>query len=288
VKSCRTASIFAFASLGIAAVVEACGEPAPARVPPLTTAEPTASIQGAAPPAEPATTASVDAAAEAAPATLSTTPAAGNAKAAFLDASVKLNPEPCSRFFVVAAKGMVAVGRDTLRAGDVVVFTLPEGPLDVKVSGLAATVTEPLDCTAARYAASKTIVRSKDAPELRWAGGGGVMKAHLDVGTKLSPELYLGRLEGTAAVAEHDHPQSVETILAIEGSGTFTVDGQEHRLGPRQIVTVPRKTKHSYRPDPGSTLVAIQLYEPPGPEQRFVALAAAEADAGKPDAAAKH
>jgi hypothetical protein len=32
--------------------------------------------------------------------------------------------------------------------------------------------------------------------------------------------------------------------------------------------------KHSWTPDPKSELVAIQLYAPPGPEQRFRALAA--------------
>jgi hypothetical protein len=46
----------------------------------------------------------------------------------------------------------------------------------------------------------------------------------------------------------------------------------------------PKKVKHSYRFDPGSKLVAIQMYDPPGPEQRFVGLAAAEKDAGASDA----
>jgi quercetin dioxygenase-like cupin family protein len=106
------------------------------------------------------------------------------------------------------------------------------------------------------------------------------MRAHLDVRETVSPDLYVGRLEGVAPVAEHDHPTSAETILAIEAAGTFTIDGKEARLGPRQIVHVPKGIKHSWKPDPGSKLVAIQLYDPPGPEQRFIALAAAAADAG--------
>lgn len=48
----------------------------------------------------------------------------------------------------------------------------------------------------------------------------------------------------------------------------------------------PPDTKHEWRPDPGSTLRAVQIYTPRGPEQRFVALAAAETDAGAPAAAA--
>ena len=61
-----------------------------------------------------------------------------------------------------------------------------------------------------------------------------------------SPELYLGHLEGTAPVAEHSH--------------------------------------HAWRPKAGSKLVAVQMYSPPGPEQRFVALAAADEDASARDA----
>jgi quercetin dioxygenase-like cupin family protein len=141
------------------------------------------------------------------------------------------------------------------------------------------TVTQAFDCQPlGKPLAEKTIIRGNEAPELRWAGG--AMRAHLDVGTKVSPELYLGRLEGTAPVPEHDHPASTETLVAVEAAGTYTVDGKEHRLGPKQIVTLPKGTKHSWRPDPGSRLVAIQIYDPPGPEQRFVTLAAAEKDAG--------
>ena len=108
------------------------------------------------------------------------------------------------------------------------------------------------------------------------------MSARLDVGPKASPDLYLGRLEGTAAVAEHVHEKSWEVLAAIDAAGTFTLDGKEQRLGPRQVVFVPPNTKHAWKPDQGSKLVALQMYSPPGPEQRFIALAAAEKDAGKP------
>ena len=47
------------------------------------------------------------------------------------------------------------------------------------------------------------------------------------------------------------------------------------------MVPVPPGVKHSWKPDPGTKLVAVQFYSPPGPEQRFKALAAAAADAGK-------
>jgi hypothetical protein len=37
---------------------------------------------------------------------------------------------------------------------------------------------------------------------------------------------------------------------------------------------VPPSVRHAYRPDPGTGIVAFQMYAPPGPEQRFKKLAA--------------
>jgi quercetin dioxygenase-like cupin family protein len=121
---------------------------------------------------------------------------------------------------------------------------------------------------------------SSASRELRWANGR--MTAHLDVGPPLSTELYMGRLAGTAPVAEHTHPTSWEVLAALEGSGIFTLDGREQRLVAPQLVVVPPNTKHAWKPDPGTRLQAIQVYAPPGPEQRFLALDAAAGDGGAP------
>ena len=83
------------------------------------------------------------------------------------------------------------------------------------------------------------------------------------------------------------HKGTWEILAAIDAAGTFVLDGRESRLAPRQVVVVPPDTKHEWRPDPGSKLVAVQMYSPPGPEQRFLALAAAEKDAGALEAGAR-
>lgn len=119
------------------------------------------------------------------------------------------------------------------------------------------------------------LVKATAARELRWARG--AMTAHHDVRT---PELYVGRLAGTAPVAEHEHATSIEVLAAFEGAGTFTLGGKEQRLVAPQIVVVPAGVRHAWKPDPGTTLVAVQTYAPPGPEERFLALDAAERDAG--------
>jgi mannose-6-phosphate isomerase-like protein (cupin superfamily) len=250
-KACRTASVVAFAALFGAMAIGACREEAPpSAVPGPTTARPATTSE----------------------------PSERPATIALLDGTTKLAPPACSRLYIAVGKGTANARGETLRAGDVLVILHP-APLEVKVTGLAASVVKEVPCPAgARPAEAKTIIRATEAPELRFAHG--TMSAHLDVGAKISPELYLGRLDGSAPVAEHEHASSVETLIALDGAGTFTIDGQEHRLGPRQIVIVPKKTKHSWKPDPGTNLAAIQIYEPPGPEQRFVGLAAAEKDAG--------
>jgi mannose-6-phosphate isomerase-like protein (cupin superfamily) len=282
VKSCRTASVVAFGALFVVNAVGACRSSPRSEIPPVTTAHPSETmpiLSGSVLDAGPsvAQPAPVEAGAPPVPARHSTV------DVTCLEGTSKLEPPVCSRLFIVAAKGTVKAGADTLATGDVLVLHYPE-PIEVKVAGLGVRVVQQVegpghDCSPQSHPPSeKTLVRAKSVPELRWAGG--AMRAHLDVAGSVSPELYLGRLEGTAGVVEHEHPSSVETIIAIEASGTFTIDGKESRLGPRQVVTVPRATRHSWKPDPGSKLIAIQLYDPPGPEQRFVALAAGEKDAG--------
>jgi len=175
---------------------------------------------------------------------------------------------------VAAAQGKVTAGATKLAEGDVLVLGHPMD-FTVEAPGLAAVVVAPMEpCSIrARPAPTKVVVKAGAAPELAWAGG--AMRARLDVTSEVSPEVYMGRLAGTAGVAEHDHPTSWEILFAIDAGGTFTLAGVPKRLGPGEIVVVPPGTKHSWTPDAGKPLAAVQVYAPPGPEQRFKQLAAA-------------
>jgi len=290
VKSCRTASIFAFAGLGALPAVGACRETPHAEVPPVTTARPDTVLVGETPSAK------GDAALDAgpgAPAASLVPDDAGAArvapvKAVFVDVPGAVAAELCTRTLVAVAKGKVTAQGETLAAGDVLVVTYPD-PLKLEGSGLALVVTEALAACAPvpRPPLDKKVVRATSAPKLEWAHGG--MSARLDVGAKVSPGVYLGRLEGTSAVAEHTHVGSWEILAAVEAGGSFVLEGTEGRLGPRQIVMVPPGAKHAWTPDPSTRLTAIQLYAPPGPEQRFVTLAAADkSDAGLPPRTERH
>jgi quercetin dioxygenase-like cupin family protein len=209
-------------------------------------------------------------------------------QAAFVDLSatpVKLPLGTCEMIVVRPATGTASVLGESLAAGDVLLVQ-GEGSIEVSGQGLAvlAAVRER-PCDPAQ-AVTKKIARASVAPALAWSSGGGTMRAHLDVEKETSSYAYFGRLEGTAPVAEHAHPGVWEIVCTLEGAGTFTLAGEARRLGPRSIVSVPPDTKHSWQPDPGTTLVAFQIYDPPGPEQRFKALAASAAHANDAGSAA--
>ena len=114
---------------------------------------------------------------------------------------------------------------------------------------------------------------------LIWANG--AMKAWLMVERADADFTYVGFLEGTAPVAEHQHDGSWEILCAIEANGEFTILGQPQRLAGGTCVSVPPGTKHAWKPDPGSNLRAVQFYSPAGPEQRFRGLAAGDSGAPK-------
>lgn len=82
-----------------------------------------------------------------------------------------------------------------------------------------------------------------------------------------------------AAVPEHVHATSDETVLILEGGGTFTLDGVATKVRAGATVFVPMGRKHSFVVDVAGKTAAIQVYDPAGPEERFMAWKAAPAEA---------
>jgi hypothetical protein len=119
----------------------------------------------------------------------------------------------------------------------------------------------------------QTVVKADASRDVSFMHG--TMHARFDLDDRnVAPSFYFGHLSGTAAVPEHAHAGTWELLCAVEAAGTFTLAGTPSHLGARTCVTVPPDTKHSWQPDAGSTLSALQMYWPPGPEQRFKKLAA--------------
>jgi quercetin dioxygenase-like cupin family protein len=181
---------------------------------------------------------------------------------------------PCEYVVVVVARGRASASGDELAVGDTLVFH-GAGSFDVKGEGLAllaAIRDEKCPAPSADDRPSKVVVRATRAPDLAWSGGR--MHAHLDVQGELGGAAYVGRLEAGAPVPEHDHATSWEYLAVIEGKGTLTIEGKPVTLGPRSVIAIPPATKHSFAPGEGAPLLAIQIYTPPGPEERFKKLAA--------------
>ena len=77
-------------------------------------------------------------------------------------------------------------------------------------------------------------------------------------------------LDGDAdlSVPEHVHEQSAEVLFIESGDGTMILGEERFALEPGKVVYVPPNTNHGYEAGT-QPLRALQVYAPPGPEQRF-------------------
>jgi mannose-6-phosphate isomerase-like protein (cupin superfamily) len=118
-------------------------------------------------------------------------------------------------------------------------------------------------------------------PDLSW--GGGAMHARIGFeGEKVRASFGVLMASKDAAVAQHDHPASWEILVMLRGQGTLKIAtapaSSELRpvaLADGTVTAVPKATQHAWLPGDTRPLVALQLYVPAGPEQRFKALASA-------------
>lgn len=113
------------------------------------------------------------------------------------------------------------------------------------------------------------------AKDLSW--GGGAFHARIAFGGEPPIPGSLGVLltAPNAAIKEHDHT-TWEHIAVLEGEGTMKLAGKDHPVKAGVVFDVPPGEKHAFAPSGAKGLLAVQVYTPSGPEQRFVKLAEAE------------
>jgi quercetin dioxygenase-like cupin family protein len=200
----------------------------------------------------------------------------------------------------VVLKGAVTLrgdeGGPALGAKRWVAFRAPGAGASVAASEAGArvllavvTAGEPLRdalATPAAGAAWKTrpaalaVVDLAASKDLAW--GGGAMHARLGFqGAGQRASLGLLMASADAQVARHRHDDAWEILVALRASGTAgraagggALEGS--RLEDGGVVAMPRGIDHAWTPDGKKALVAVQLYVPPGPEQRFKKLAGVE------------
>jgi hypothetical protein len=117
------------------------------------------------------------------------------------------------------------------------------------------------------------------AKALGWAGGS--MHARIGFeGDKQRASLGILIASKDAGVAQHQHDASWELIAAMraEGSAKRAEQGKTDLatipVKDGGIVVMPKATQHAWVAGGKKPLIALQMYAPPGPEQRFKKLAA--------------
>jgi len=153
--------------------------------------------------------------------------------------------------------------------------------LAIVVAGSSGTVAEQIDKLKKKdksigWTKRSSPVTSFDLmqkPDLSWGGGA----YHARLGLE-EPPASLGFLvmSKNAPVAEHVHDKEWEFLAIVEGSGELTrkTSGKIAVNGATFTAVKPGEP-HGFKPAGDRPTYALQMYWPPGPEQRFKKLAEA-------------
>ena len=92
---------------------------------------------------------------------------------------------------------------------------------------------------------------------------------------------YVGVIEASdgAQFSEHEHRAASELLYVIKGRGRMSVRGLAHVVRPQDTLFIAKGRNHSLKVE--RPVVALQLYVPGGPEQRFLDLADGNLTAGR-------
>ena len=104
-------------------------------------------------------------------------------------------------------------------------------------------------------------------PVLSW--GDGAYHARIGFEDAGTPSLTLLLMSKNAPVAEHVHAGEWELLAILEGEGELLRKDGNVKVAPGTFVAIPPGVAHGYRPSGNAPTFAVQMYTPPGPEQRF-------------------
>jgi mannose-6-phosphate isomerase-like protein (cupin superfamily) len=126
----------------------------------------------------------------------------------------------------------------------------------------------------AKRPAPVTSVELDKQADLAWGGGAYHARLGFEDG---SASLGLLMASKSAPVRQNVHDREWEILAILSGDGTLvrTVGGREEAtpIAAGTFASIAPGVPHAYRPAGTSPLVAVQLFLPPGPEQRFKRLA---------------
>jgi mannose-6-phosphate isomerase-like protein (cupin superfamily) len=168
----------------------------------------------------------------------------------------------------VPGLGAMVESKEPTRAIFVLVANTPGGTMGkaAAVGGKVGWTTRPAPVTG---------VEIDKQPDLAWGGGAYHARVGFEQGSASLGTLMASK---NAPVRQHvhDHEWEILAILSGEGALVRTVDGKavDTPVAPGTFLSIAPGVPHAYRPAGTSPVLAVQLYVPPGPEQRFKKLAA--------------
>jgi mannose-6-phosphate isomerase-like protein (cupin superfamily) len=167
----------------------------------------------------------------------------------------------------VPGLGAMVESKEPTRAIFVLVANAPGGTM-----GQAAAAAQK--AAWAKRPSPVTSVELDKQPDLAWGGGAYHARIGFEDG---SASLGVLMASKNAAVPQnvHDHEWEILAILSGEGTLVRMPDGKEDdsHTAPGTFASIAPGVPHAYRPAGAAPLVAVQLFLPPGPEQRFKKLA---------------
>jgi quercetin dioxygenase-like cupin family protein len=129
------------------------------------------------------------------------------------------------------------------------------------------------DATRAKAAgdARPTVATLDKAESLKILSGKGTARILLEQKVTGSPALALSLLEFApgAEVPRHSHPGASEVLYVLSGGGDVMVGSEKVPFGPETAIHIPGDQPHGATFTSAEPRVAVQIYAPAGPEQRF-------------------
>ncbi len=104
-------------------------------------------------------------------------------------------------------------------------------------------------------------------PSYALPGKGGTVQLGTDGTPSIPFALDWMEVKAGVTVPVHTHDRSIELVYIVEGRGAMTRGAEQLTVAAGQIVQIPAGVPHSLQTT--TALVAVQLYSPRGPEQRF-------------------
>lgn len=161
-----------------------------------------------------------------------------------------------------------AIGTDQVAAGDMA-FVAAGALRELKGNAVRVTVPGGIEGTARAGALPTPLAQGKQtyrvlrAAQAKTYGPAQIFLEGKDVPMAAS----ILSLPSGAKVPEHVHAKETEMLYILEGAGTMTIAGQDVAVTPTSVIQIPPNTKHAFAAS--ANVRALQIYTPPGPEQRF-------------------